>query len=92
MRRGGIAIFRVKKLTNSQTKDKKMVSLPLSHTHSHSGASARSTLASFGIAVVDFFELLGASARVSQAMESRRAPRTADLRILGIEGPLPRLR
>lgn len=69
-----------------------MVSLPLPNTPARSGSSARSTLASFGLAVVDFFELLGASARVSQAMESRREPRADDLRILGIEGPLPKLR
>jgi hypothetical protein len=37
-----------------------------------------------------FFAQIGAAARVSRAVEARRAPNPADLRILGIDAPLPR--
>ena len=36
-----------------------------------------------------FLELLGASIRLSRALEHRRAPQGQDLKILGIRGPFP---
>lgn len=36
-----------------------------------------------------FLELLGASIRLSRALEQRRAPDSQDLKILGIHGPFP---
>ena len=39
--------------------------------------------------VVEFFVLLGASIRVSRAVEAHRAPSAEDLAILGITGKLP---
>jgi len=66
-----------------------MVDLPVSNL---SRTPARP---SFGIAkalanVSGFFAQMGAAARVSRAVEARRAPNPADLRILGIDAPLPR--
>ena len=43
--------------------------------------SKRSTMASIG----DFFAVWGSAVAVSRAMESRKAPRVADLNRLGID-------
>ena len=37
-----------------------------------------------------FFAQMGAAVRVSRDVEARRVPNPADLRILGIDAPLPR--
>jgi len=37
-----------------------------------------------------FFAQMGAAVRVSRAVEAHRTPNPADLRILGIDAPLPR--
>lgn len=65
-----------------------MVSLP--HSVPHSTPYSRPVFASFAAAVVNFFEMFGASIRVARAVEARRQPTAADLLQLGIEGPLPR--
>jgi hypothetical protein len=68
-----------------------MVYLPVSHVTAE-GAPRRSRLAAIADRAVALFRTLGAAIRVSQAVESRREADPADLNILGIRGPLPRVR
>lgn len=65
-----------------------MVSLP--HSVPRGAHSSLSFFAGVASAIVDFCEMIGASARVAQAVEARRSPRSEDLQILGIKGPLPK--
>lgn len=39
----------------------------------------------------DILTVLGAAVRVAQAVESRRDPTHADLKAIGIDGPLPKV-
>ena len=66
-----------------------MVSLPVGHIASPPRQSSR--FGKFRDQVADFFEILGAAVRVSQAVESRRDPEPADLLTLGITKPLPKV-
>jgi hypothetical protein len=43
-------------------------------------------------AILSFFTLFGAALRISHAVEARRQPAAADLKILGVNAPLPRPR
>ena len=45
-----------------------------------------------GHMAAEFIAIVGAASRVGQAVESRREPALADLRILGIAGRLPSIR
>ena len=66
-----------------------MVSLPIAHLASPPRPRAR--FGKFGEYVADFFEILGAAVRVSQAVEARRDPERIDLLTLGITKPLPKV-
>ena len=68
-----------------------MVFLPVSHlsmgSRKHSALDRLSAVAAWG---VDMMGLLSASCRVARAVEARRNPEEADLKTLGIKGPLPK--
>ena len=70
-----------------------MATLPVSHVTLAGDREARpsrlSAMAAWG---VDFFVILGAARRVASAVETGQAPHKADLRTLGINRDLPRLR
>jgi hypothetical protein len=68
-----------------------MVYLPVSDATV--GAARRpSRLAAFAALVADTFATLGAATRVARAVEANREAAPADLKRLGIRGPLPRVR
>ena len=67
-----------------------MVSLPVTHLAPRPGDSTETPFGKFRTRVADFFEILGAAVRVSQAVESRRDPDRDDLLTLGINRPLPK--
>jgi hypothetical protein len=48
-----------------------------------------SRLAAFMTAVSEWLQVFGAATRAARAVEARRSPRPADLRMLGIAGKLP---
>jgi len=68
-----------------------MVSLPVTHLSARSGDFTETRFARLRARVAEFFEILGAAVRVSQAVESRRDPDRDDLLALGINRPLPKI-
>lgn len=68
-----------------------MVSLPVTDLAPRPGDFTETRIAAFRRRVADFFEILGAAIRVSQAVESRRDPDRDDLQTLGINRPLPKV-
>lgn len=55
------------------------------------GAQIRSGFVRFARGIGEVFTTLDAAIRLSSAIEMRQAPNPADLQVLGITGPLPRL-
>jgi hypothetical protein len=76
---------------NGRKKGNTMVYLPVSQV-SVEGASRRSRFAALADWSAALVRTLGAAIRVSQAVESHRDADPGDLKILGIPGPLPRVR
>ena len=66
-----------------------MTTLSVSHLGTKAAGRAEGRFARAVRATVSFFEILAAAARVSRAVEARRAPAGDDLRTLGINGKLP---
>jgi len=64
----------------------------LADTHSgHAVAGrGRARMSSVIGSMSEFIAIMGAAVRVANAVEAHRAPKTEDLRALGIEQPLPR--
>jgi hypothetical protein len=52
------------------------------------GSALSATVAEVGA----FFAILGAAVRASAALEAGREPQKGDMSLLGIRGPLPRIR
>ena len=67
-----------------------MVDLPVTHLAPRPADFTATRLGKFRAHVADFFEILGAAVRVSQAVESRHEPDRDDLLTLGIDRPLPK--
>ena len=69
-----------------------MVYLPTSHLRTTEDFHREPWISRAFSAVLEFCELMAAAARVSRAVEARKEPAQSDLRTLGIQGKLPRVR
>ena len=66
-----------------------MTYLPLSDARAQTGPGTPSRLSAFAAAVAEYMHVFAAATRAARAVEARRSPRPADLKVLGITGKLP---
>lgn len=67
-----------------------MAHSPTSHLAIPTQSARPSRWLEFARIVSEYLQIFGAAVRASRALEARREPRPADLKLLGITGKLPK--